>query len=217
MEQKFQTSFIPKRQNSVSVGSIPNSSLQRPKTHGTSLFMLIAVLIFIISIGGVAGAYFWKLYLKSANEIYKKELVAREKQFNLDLIEKLKRIDFQIDTAKTVIKDHLAVSKLFEFIQKMTVDGVRFSRMDFKGDTGGINMTLNLEGYGKNLPTVAFQSDVFAKLADYGLSKVIKNPIMSDPTINSNGTVSFRLSAEVDGSSLLYNQLIEGDNSDANP
>lgn len=214
MEQKFQTSFIPKKQNLSPVnGIISNGTVKKAtKTTGESIFMLIAVILFVISVAGIAGAYFWKLYLTSASEIFKKELANKETQFQIDVIEKLKAINFQIDFAKNTLRNHVAVSRVFEIVQKLAVDNVRFTSMDFKGgsvDSGA--MTVNIKGYGKDLPSIAFQSDVLGQLDDYRLEKVIKNPILSSPITNANGTVSFDLSFQVDASVLSYEKSVNGD------
>lgn len=214
MEQKFQTSFIPKKQNLSQVsGVISNGTVKKAKSTTTeSIFMFVAVIIFVISVAGIAGAYFWKSYLTSTNELFKKELATREGQFQIETIEKLKAINFQIDSAKKILKSHIAVSRVFDIVQKLAVDNVRFTSMDFKGgsvDSGDI--TLNIKGYGKDLPSIAFQSDILGQLSDYGLGKVIKSPILSNPTTNANGTVSFELSARIDANALSYEKSVNDD------
>lgn len=209
MEPKFQTSFIPKKQSFSPIGSLSGGTVQKPTMHGASIFMAIAVFVFVVSIAGVGGAYFLKSYIISQNDAYKKELAAREEQFQLDLIVRLKQVNTQIDSAKTILANHVALSKIFEVIQQLTIEKVRFLSMDLGGKavtTGSV--PISLKGYGSNLAAVAFQSDVLAKLADLGLSKVVKNPIVGDPSLESTGAVSFGFSAEIDPSSLLYTQPV---------
>lgn len=206
MEPKFQTSFIPKKQNMSVSGSINTTAMQRPKVHGTSLFTVIAVIIFIISIAGVGGAYFWKYYLTSINDRYKNELAIKEKQFNINIIEKLKAINIQIDSAKNILRDHVAMSKVFDIIQKITISEVRLSNMEVKKSDNGYS--ISMKGYGKNLAAVAFQSDVLAQLEDYNLAKVLKNPIIGQPVLESTGLVSFGFSADINPGSLSYSQTI---------
>lgn len=211
MEPKFQTSFIPKKQNMSVSGSINTTSMQRPKVHSSSLFIAIAVIIFIISIAGVGGAYFWKYYLISINDRYKTELSIKEKQFNIDLIAKLKAINVQIDSAKNILNNHVAMSRVFDIIQKITISEVRISNMDVKKSDSGYSMSM--KGYGKNLAAVAFQSDVMAQLSDYGLTKVLKNPIVSQPVLESSGLVSFGFSAEIEPDNMLYSKTLDQNSS----
>ena len=216
MEPKFQTSFIPKKQTFSPIGSIAGGSEQKPAIRGGSLFMAIAVLLFVISIGAVGGAYFWKSYLTSKNDAYKKDLAAMEDKFQLDLIVKLKQINTQIDSAKSVLANHVAFSKIFDIVSQLTIEKVRFINMDLSGSkTSGGNLAIGLKGYGTNLAAVAFQSDVLAKLSDLGLSKVVKNPIVGDPSLEASGAVSFGFNAEIDPNSLLYIQRGNSNNSQA--
>jgi hypothetical protein len=220
MEQKFQTSFIPKKQNApvggIMGGSIGGSQIQqRPKTHVSSLYMAIAVIIFIISIAAAGGAYFWKSYQSSANAQYKIDLADRQKQFDLNLITKLKAINTQIDSAQKLLNNHVAFSRIFDIIQKMTVSEIRFLSMDFKDSVeNNGKLTISMKGQGKNLSAVAFQSDILSELSKYGISNVVKNPIISNPTLDSTGSVSFSFSAEIDKSAVSYSQSITGDNNE---
>jgi len=203
METKFQTSFIPKKNaGSPSIGG--GSALAR---HTTSVYMVIAVVIFVASLCGIAGAYMWTAYLNSAQIGYKNDLAAREKQFNVDTIQTLKQENVRIDLAKQVLSRHLSLSQIFSIVGKLTIESVRFLTMDVTvpaNVSDGIKVSLS--GYGVNLASVAFQSDVLGNLEQYGLRKIVKNPIMSNPSLDPKGTVSFGLTAIVDTSNLLYDQ-----------
>lgn len=214
MEPKFQTSFIPKKPTvgmPVS-GSISNKQLQKTKSPVASVFMAISVIVFVLSVGAVGGAYFWRSYLQSANQGYKNELASKEKTFNVDLIEKLKRIDLQVDSARNVLNNHVALSGIFDVIKNMTVEDVRFVSMDLKNPGNGGPLSLSLQGMGKNMPTVAFQSDILGQLSDYNLAGIVRSAAVSSPTIGETGSVSFGLTAELDASKFLYSQLIDSAN-----
>jgi len=157
------------------------------------------------------GAYAWKYILLSAQENYKQQLSDRERQFNIDLIEQLKRANVRIDLAQQIINGHLAMSQVFEIISRLTIGGVRFTSLDVSYDadrSGGIK--IDMRGYGNNLASVAFQSDVLNQLEQYGLRRVVRNPMLSNPVLDSNGKVTFGLSATVDPSSLSYVRAVEG-------
>jgi hypothetical protein len=140
-------------------------------------------------------------------------LADRQKQFDIGLIEKLKAINTQIDSAKKLLDNHVAFSRVFDIIQKMTVSEVRFLNMDFKNSVeNNGKLTISMKGQGKNLSAVAFQSDVLSELSNYGISNVVKNPIISSPTLDLTGSVSFSFSADIDKSAVLYSQSVTGDN-----
>ena len=205
METKFQTSFIPKRPI-VPVGGL---NMPAPRSHTSSLFMTLAGLIFIISLVSAVGMYFWKSYLLSAQASYKTQLVEREKQFKADLIEELKRQNVKIDAAKQLLASHVAMSQIFDIIGRLTIEDVRFLSMDVSGGKDvNDGVKVSLKGYGTSFSAVAFQSDVLGQLEQYGLRKVVKNPILSDPSLDSTGSVSFGFTATIDPGSLSYAKSI---------
>lgn len=216
MEPKFQTSFIPKKQM-TSVGGLTGNSMgsgpvqQKAKANLASAYMGLAVIVFVVSIGAVGGAYFWRSYLKSANVQYKVDLKNMEEKFDVTLIQKLKAKNIQIDSAKRLVSSHVALSQIFEIIQKFTISDVRFSSMDLKGATENDGkFVLTMKGQGKNLAAVAFQSDVLADLPKYGLNDAIRNPIISSPTLELTGSVSFGFSADIARDSISYKRSITG-------
>ena len=216
METKFQTSFIPKK---PLVPAGIGSKLPRQKT-GTSFFMIAGVLAFVVSLGAAGGAYAWKQLLTSSQENYKVQLADRQKQFNIDLIEQLKQENVKIDLASKIMKNHLAISQIFAIIGRMTSENVRFTSLDLSNDpasnSNGLKISLN--GYGTSFSAVAFQSDVLGQLEQYGLRKVVKNPILSNPALDSTGSVSFGFTATIDPATLSYESSVSGaqSSSDAN-
>jgi hypothetical protein len=205
METKFQTSFIPKKPL-VPVSGLISSA---PQHHTTSIFMVIAVFTFIISMVAAGSMFFWKSYLESSQKTYKEQLSQRENQFNTDLIEELKRQNIKIDLGKQLIDNHIAVSQIFSIIGSLTIEDVRFLNMDVTlGATNSDGVKVSMKGYGTSLSAVAWQSDVLGQLDRYGLRKVVKNPIISDPSLDNNGLVSFGFNATIDPASLSYKKSL---------
>jgi hypothetical protein len=205
METRFQTSFIPKKPAASAIGGV-----SAPKhKHGASIFMTISTVLFILSLVGAGAVYAWKQYLSSAQDSYKQTLSTREQQFNIDLIEQLKGENVKIDMAKQLIQNHLALSQIFDIIGRLTIENVRFMSMDVTAPTTGSDgVKVSLQGYGTSLSAVAFQSDVLNQLDQYGLRKVVKNPILSNPSIGASNTVSFGFSATIDPASLSYENSV---------
>ena len=168
--------------------------------------MTLSTIIFVFSLVSIGGVLLWKQYLVSAQEQYKKDLVVREQQFNIDLIRQMKAESTKISLAKNLLNNHVAVSKLFSVISSLTAENVRFLNMDFASpsDQSGNEFKITMSGYSRDLPTVAFQAQVLNKLGDFGIKNVVRNPIVSDPTFNIGGSVSFNLAASLDPSVLLY-------------
>jgi len=181
-----------------------------PHHHSISgLLMSIATALLFISILSVVGAFLWKTYLSSAQTADQAALAAREKGYNLDQIQQLETESAKISLAKQVLANHVAASQVFGIIGDLTAENVRFMSLDFTGPAGTTgNSKVTLSGVGASLSAVAFQSDILATLSQYGLSNIVKNPILSNPALNSDGTVAFSFSASIDPSALSYEKEV---------
>lgn len=218
METKFQTSFIPKRPLPATgmPGVGAGVPLNKRSAHAGSLFLNLSVLIFILSIGAGAIVYAWKIVLENNLNSYKKQLADKQSQVDPTLIQTLRVVNARIDLAKALLEKHAAVSSVFDIVGRMTAESVRFVSMEVTTPTAANNnsptppvganpnIVLTLNGLGLNLSTVAFQAQVLTELEKYGLKEIIRNPILSDPNIENDGSVTFKLKEEVDPSTIIY-------------
>lgn len=204
METKFQTSFIPRKPVPVTPGSLGPQVQHHGRGLG-SVYMTLAVLVFVASLLVVGGAYAWKQYLISDQAKLQTDLAQRQKDFNLDQIALMKAQSTKISMARQLLKNHLAVSNIFDIVGKLTAESVRFVTMDLTVPAGMPGpFQISMSGYGRNYSSVAFQSDVLSQLERYGLRNVVKNAIISNPALNPNGSVSFSFTAQVDPASFSY-------------
>lgn len=203
METKFQTSFIPKKP------LVTDTSVHSSHAGGTSVLMVIAVLLFIASLAGAAFTFVWKNVLIKSQENYKIQLADSEKRFNTSLIEDLKRANTKIDLGKQLINNHLAVSEIFSIISKLTIAGVRFSSFDFSSPTKESDgIKVSMKGTGNSFSAIAFQSDVFGQSQKYGSNKVLKNPALSDLSLDQNGNVGFTFTTTINPADLSYSKIL---------
>lgn len=210
METKFQTSFIPRRPLPANPGSL---APQVPKKHrdGASVFMSIAVALFVISLLGLGGVFVWKQILLGSQAKSETSLAERQRDFQLDQINLMRAQATKINLARQVLRNHMASSKIFSVISRLTSESVRFLSMDLSIPAGAdAPFQLTLIGYGRDFPSVAFQSDVLNQLDEYGLRSTIRNAIVSDPSLNRNGTVSFGFTAQIDPTNFTYAKSLDG-------
>lgn len=203
METKFQTSFIPKK---------PLVSDQRIITNngGTSILMVIASILFLISVAGAIFTVVWINVLNKDREGYTKGLADMESKFPIADIENLRKINAKIDLSKQLLKNHLAIEEIFSIVSQLTTEEVRFNSFSFSApakDTDGINITLS--GVAKNYFAIAFQSDVFGSSDKYGSNKILKNPVVSGVNEQENGTISFGFSATLNPDDIRFQKLMK--------
>ncbi len=198
METNFQTSFIPKKPLLAHEGHTAKS--------GASLFMAIATFIFILSIAGAGVTFAAKVVLLKSQEKLKIDLAENEKRFNVPLITLLTRANAKIDLANQLTKNHIAVSEIFNIISRLTIDGVKFSSFEFLATDKSYR--IKMKGIANSFNSVAFQSDVFGSSQKYGTNKVIKNPVLSDLSVDPNGNVLFNFSAELAQPDISYEKTL---------
>lgn len=204
METKFQTSFIPKK-------PLVSEKKAIMVKGGTSILMIIATIIFLVSIASAVFSVVWANVLTKNQETYRQQLANMESRFPLADIEHLKKVNTKIDLGKKLLKNHLAVEEVFSILGQLTVEGVYFNSFTFsapENNSGDINISLS--GVAKNLFAIAYQSDIFGDSSKYGKNKILKNPVMSDVSESStDGTIGFSFSASINPNDLLFEKLLE--------
>ncbi len=188
MDSKFQQSFIPKESL---VGGMNFRVGQ-----GLGIFALIAIVIFLISVGAFGVAYFYKQSV--AKEISKLDVdLARTREiFQPATIAEFKKLSNRLSVADKLLNNHPALSRVFDVLGEATLQSVYFNSFYLAGADKGFSLAL--KGVARNFSSVALQSDILGK------NQAIKNPIFSNLNLDQKGNVVFDVTASVDSSLLSY-------------
>jgi hypothetical protein len=175
------TTFIPK------TSVLRRENTKQTKTIG--LFFLVSLLVFMAT-GAVSGGIF--LYQKHLQqEIDKKAFILSEMEENLELelITTLTKLNQKINSAKTILNNHINILPIFELLEKSTLKNVEYSSFNysFKKDI----VELRLIGSAASYETLALQSDVFGELEH------LNNPVISNIALNKENKISFTFTTEI--------------------
>ena len=192
MDTKFQQSFIPKE----SLGGGMNFS---PRS-GLGGFMLIAIVIFLISVGAFGTTYLYKQSIVREISELDDNLSQMREIFQPATIAEFKKLSNRLSVAEKLINNHVAFSKVFSILEEMTLKSVYFNNFSLTVADGGF--LLVLEGVARNFSSVALQSDTFGK------NQAFKDPIFSNLNLDKNGNVVFDVAASVDPALLSYKNNI---------
>ena len=196
MDGKFQTSFIPKK---------PVVSAARARGPGMSLFMVVSIFIFVVSLALAGLVFAGQKYLGAQLEKDKESFAEMQDDFDALTVETFVKLDKRIESAKKILGKHIAVLPIFDFLESKTLKNVRLKTVDVSFLENG-SASLDIKGEAKNFSAVALQSDVFAE------SKELKNPIISDIDLTLTGGISFNFKSEVDPSFVLYKNATKIEN-----
>lgn len=189
------TSFIPK-------APLAETTPSSYKKRRMSLFTLLALVIFIVSIFLSGGVFIYKIYLERSLEDKKVSLERARAAFEPSLIEELKRLNKRIEHSKSLLGRHNAFSSLFDTLEESTLQNVQFKSFNLTSAPDG-KSEVTLTGLGRNYTSVALQSDVFSK------TKGIKEPLFSQLNLDASGGVAFTVSATLDPDAFRYSNLFE--------
>lgn len=197
MDKEFQTSFVPKK---TLVEREPRTS--RGSFGG--LANLIALIIFIASLIGAAGVYFYRSSLQGTIESYKESLTRARAAFEPTLITKLQVLDRRMKASTEILSSHIAVSPIFSLLGEITLPTVRYSDFAYEFNKQNKNLVdIKITGQAKGYNYIALQADLFAK------NGFIKNPIFSDFALDQFGNIGFNLTFSVDKSLVIYESFLE--------
>ena len=195
MEPQFRSSFIPKK-------PVSSTPLRKQGGGPVGLLFLLTLIAFVIVLALTAGVLLYQQFL--VRSIERKGVLLEEARSAIEpaLIEELTRLDTRINTADALIERHIALSRLFEFLENNTIQDVQFTSFQFALlSSGEANMLLS--GIAKSFNAVALQSDIF------GRSRLISNPIFSGLNVTEKKDVAFNISAFVSPDLLSYRSIAE--------
>ncbi|HUD02715.1 MAG TPA: hypothetical protein VMR46_01670 [Candidatus Paceibacterota bacterium] len=192
MDPQVQSSFIPKK-------SLDISATRSESSFG--LLFLIALLVFITSLVAAGGSFAYTQYLNSAIASKSQSLALAEGAFDPGTIQDLVRLDSRLNQSKTLLASHVAVSGVFAFLSQQTLANVSFGNFEYDLNPDG-TAKITMTGTADSFSTVALQSDQF------GGNKLLKDVVFSGITVNTDGSVGFTVTANVDPSVLSYDSSL---------
>lgn len=193
MEPKFKTSFIPK-QSLQQEALAPHQRFSSGGGHG--VFFIVSFVLFLISLLGAGGVFFYSKYLESSIASKQEQLSLARAAFEPDTIEALSRVDSRIEAAKRILDAHIAPSVLFALLEQTTLRSVRFNSFTYTDSPSGV--MIELEGEARDFNGLALQSDVF------GSNRVLRNPVVRNFDLTDTRDVTFSVSAQVDPAFIAF-------------
>lgn len=191
MQERVKTSFIPKQ--SLKVNRVPRKAGGSP----VGIVNIVAIFIFVLAIVGSAGVFLYEQFLKT-NIASKRESLERARSaFEPATIKELSRLNTRLVIGQELLNAHASYSRLFDEIELLTLQNVRFSEFSLMETEPGV-MGISMKGAAANFNALALQADTFGK------SRVIQNPIFSDFNVDQFGAVIFTFEGTINTSEIAY-------------
>lgn len=181
------TSFVPRQ-------ATPDQ--RRAVRGGHNLFLVVALFVFGLAVIASVGTYAYDRYLTHVLQVKSEELANAQREVNEDQVEEFLRLRDRLTYGQGLLEDHVAVSQVFDVLETQTLATVRFSNLDLRV-ADDHTAQIDVEGTARNFNALAAQSNAFAA------EKGIRRAIFSGIVVNANGSVNFRLTADLDAKLLI--------------
>jgi hypothetical protein len=185
---EVQTSFIPKR-------TLDTTPVRRADT--VSVFTVLSTLLFFLSVIALGGVALWQRSLESEIASVEKTISDQKKNFSEDAIKEITALSNRINSAQTILNNHVYTTRVFQLLEQNTVPSLRFTKFTVdpsQTEKGSLKVTLS--GQSNGYASVALQSYVFEQLRlEEGIMSGYE---FSNLTLDQAGNVLFDLSATVD-------------------
>lgn len=171
MDQKYNTSFIPKKFLTENVdGGGSSRFVKRRSVIGPGYFL--SLLIFLIALV-VSGAVFGYTKITQKNIDDKlHQLEGKMKTLDNALIDDFERLDNRMKTANTLIAAHLAPTALLTFLENVTMTDVRYLKLSYDTDSYENTIRGFIAGVSDDYESVALQMD------QYRNAQTVNNPVI---------------------------------------
>jgi hypothetical protein len=197
MATEFQTSFIPKQS-----GNVYSTSPER-RGGGVNFLSLATLVIFLGTVAFAGGVFVYKVFVKRDIASLEGQLAQAREDYEPNFIAEATRLNTRIETAKGLLKKHVAVSEVFRLLEQSTIQNVSFDSFNFSTDSDGLTMRINAEGVARDYSSIVAQSD------EYGRTTYVRDLLFSGLNINNAGLVQFSLDAKVDPQLVSFERTVD--------
>lgn len=191
--QKFNSSFIPKRNIEVA---------RRPVVSGgLNLLAIIGIVIFVLSIILAVSVFLYQKTLVKKIQLSNEKLLSVKGSLDPEFINELISLDKKLKSASALLSSHQTISPIFSLLESKTLEKIRFKSFKYSIDDNN-QIDLSIIGEADSFNAIALQSDIF------GASDKISDPVFRNFVINDDGNVNFDFSGTVDSKAYLYSNVL---------
>lgn len=187
-----QTSFIPKRTLDT------NPRIERADT--VSIFTLLSVLIFFLSVIAAGGIFLWKKNLEKQIAEVKTVIIREKDSFSVEDIKQLDQLEKRLISGQQLLDSKLYTSRIFNLLNQNTIKTVRFTKLTVDPSTVEKDkLKITVSGQAKDYASLALQAHIFSELSDSFIDYDFSNL-----TLDLAGNVTFDMNATFAKNSLIF-------------
>ncbi len=192
MDNKFQTSFIPKK-------SLDDNRKVSVKTP-ISIFSVFATIVIVVTVVASLGLWGYSYFLDKQIVDSGKRLQEANATFKDEDVNEVLAFDNKLKSAATLINNHIAMSSVFEFLQENTLKNLRYDSFSIEYFSPN-RVSVTMKGQARSFGAVARQAELFTSSST---KRLFTEPVFSDVTSDEKGLISFSFISAIDPNLILY-------------
>ena len=193
MVEVIKSSFIPKKEM--------KKKQVRRSGSGVNVFFLISLIIFLSTVIGAAGMYFWKIGLEKSIKSETEKFRQLEEHYGIETFRQLIHLDRRITVGNNLLNKHYSIEPIFRFLEKNTIPDIVYTDMDLKEVDN--NIEVSFKGNANEFADIVRQKDI------YTLNPNIKEFMFINITRSKeNKSAIFDMSFKVDKKYLSTKKLL---------
>lgn len=151
--------YLPRSSFAQGSEGIPT---QVKKKQTIQIVGVLGTFMLIVSVLSVGGMYFYERHLNIQLGTLKAELDSFNHEENENKMTEIKEYDEKLISARSLLDNHVAISRLFGIIGNSTKETIRFTSLEYTYDPG-FEVELTLVGDTKELESVVLQKMQFIR------------------------------------------------------
>ena len=197
MKRNTKVSFIPQK-------SLAKDSDKR--VYPINILLFISLILFFLTLSFYGGLYLYKANLDKVINEKEKELIERKQKIDsFSVADEAKNLQKKINNVSNLLNKHVATSRIFMFIEEVTLKNVRFKDLNFGTDELTDNTSdysIKLKGEAPSYASLAYQIDVLKN--EMVKDGRVKDFIISDVRLGETRGVLFDINIILQPSYFLY-------------
>jgi len=194
----FKTTFIPQKPITA------QSTGRQFKKHTFDPLTFLAWIVFLVSLFAAGGLYGYRILLDRSVDAKLDDIKKAMEKIDPQVVEDLKRLDAKFKTVGALLENHVALSAVFDYLEKETLVSVGYSGFSYGGTPGG-GGTLSLPGEARGFSSIALQEDLFEKQDGLVL------PQFSNFDLDPKGNVNFDIESGLSNHFLSFKNYLNPD------
>lgn len=198
MEQQFKSSFIPKKDVSISTSGGPKVGEYVEK----GLLDKVAVLLFVLTLIGWGGLFGYKKYVEASITNVEKQIIDARSRVDSSRVDKFRAIGRQMDASQRLLASHVLITPLFVALEEVVLPSVQLHNFEFELLDNGLSVKSN--GLAANFAAVELQEEIFQA------SDSLSNARITDLSLSEEtGEIAFLTTFFIPRNVVLYKAIVE--------